>query len=176
MSPRRHVATCVLAAVALAVGSCASDSRDEADVALERTVREYFLGMAAERPDENRAAMARIVPTADDFAALLPASAESLWAVWGPEAARLVAEAPARAQEYREALPIVAVRTSDLRRDAPLVLARSLAFLPPELPVRGVVIELRKGERVASAFVPVRGRWIWIWDLERLGSIASAPR
>lgn len=124
------------------------------DEVYESTVRTYFLGMADERPDENRAAMARLVPTADDFRALVPA----------------------RAQEFRDALPIVAVRASDLRREPPLVLAQSLAFLPAELPVRGVVIELGKGERVASAFVPVRGRWIWIWDLERLGSIAAAAR
>jgi len=94
----------------------------------------------------------------------------------GPEAERLVAEAPTRSHEYRDVLPIVAVRTVDLRADAPLLLARSLSLLPPDLPVRGVVIELAKGERVASAFVPVRGRWVWIWDLERLASVvATAP-
>ena len=59
------------------------------------------------------------------------------------------------------------------RQDAPLVLATSLSYLPPELPVRGVAIELKKDERAASAFVPVRGRWIWVWDLERLASIVS---
>jgi len=53
------------------------------------------------------------------------------------------------------------------------VLATSLSYLPPELPVRGVAIELKKDERAASAFVPVRKRWIWVWDLERLASIVS---
>ena len=53
------------------------------------------------------------------------------------------------------------------------MLATSLSYLPPELPVRGVAIELKKDERAARAFVPVRGRWIWVWDLERLASIVS---
>ena len=36
------------------------------------------------------------------------------------------------------------------------------------------MIELGKGERVASAFVPLHGRWVWIWDLERVASIVAA--
>ena len=132
--------------------------------------------MAAESADENRAAMARLVPAAADFAGLVPGKRDALWAVWGPEAEKLVANAPERAHEIRDAMPIVAVRTVDLRHDPPLVLATSLSFLPPDLPVRGVAIETKNGERAASAFVPVHGRWIWLWDLERLGSIvAHAP-
>ena len=77
------------------------------DRTLEDTARAFFLGMAAERPDENRAAMARIVPTADDLGALVPGQRDALWAVWGPEAERLVAEAPNRSHEYRDVLPIV---------------------------------------------------------------------
>ena len=83
-------------------------------------------------------------------------------------------DATERAHETREVTPIRAVRI-DLRRDAPLLLARSVELLPADLPVRGVVIELAKGERAASAFVPVRGRWIWVWDLERLASIVAQP-
>jgi hypothetical protein len=93
--------------------------------------------------------------------------------VWGPEAERLVANAPERAHEYRDVLPVRGVRTTDLRGEGSLVLQRSLELLPRELPVLGVVIEVTPGERVASAFVAVRGRWVWLWDLERLGGIVA---
>ena len=158
----------------IALATPVACSRGDADEhGLEQAVRAYLTGMAAESADENRAAMARLVPTADDFEALVPGKRDALWAVWGPEAERLVANAPERAQEIRDVMPIVAVRSVDLRKDAPLVLATSLSYLPPDLPVRGVAIELKKDERAASAFVPVRKRWIWVWDLERLASIVS---
>jgi hypothetical protein len=158
--------------VLIALATLVACSRGDADArALEQIVRAYLTGMASESPEENRAAMARLVPTADDFEALVPGKRDALWAVWGPEAEKLVANAPERAGEIREVMPVVAVRSVDLRKDAPVVLAKSLSYLPPDLPVRGVAIQLQKGERAASAFVRLGGRWIWIWDLDRLGSI-----
>jgi hypothetical protein len=136
----------VLAAVAYA----ACSTGDAPERALEDTARAYLAGMAAERPEDDRAAMARIMPTADDLDALVPGRRDVLRAVWGPEAERLVADAPARAHEVREVLPIVAVRTIDFRQGAPLLLARSLSPCRP-IPLSAASDRAASASRVPDA-------------------------
>lgn len=166
----------MVAAVGLLLGGCSDDPGGTVPpAALEKQVREFFLGMASEQPYENRRAMSALMPIADDFEAIAPGHGEALWAVWGKEARRLVETASEPRDEYRAVLPIRGIRTVDLRTDASIVLSRSLDALPPELPVYGVVIEVSPGERAASAFVPLRGRWVWIWNLERIGSLLAKP-
>jgi hypothetical protein len=99
-----------------------------------------------------------------------------VWAVWGPERERLVREAPDHAEHYRTVLPLGAVHVTDLRAEPSIVLARSLQELPPAVPARTVRVEVSGHERQrgASAFLFVRGRWVWMWDIERLGAVASA--
>jgi hypothetical protein len=165
----RAIATIAVAGILL--GACRHEPSAELRAALERQVTDFFVGMASERPDDNRRAMAALMPAAEDFEALVPGHGAALWAVWGPEARRLVETASEPRDEYRAVLPVRGVRTADLRSDASVLLERSLDVLPADLPVFGVVIEVTPGERAASAFVPLRDRWVWIWNIERLAGV-----
>ncbi|MCC6849251.1 MAG: hypothetical protein IT294_12180 [Deltaproteobacteria bacterium] len=164
-----------LALVVLAV-ACRRDAAPDASLAeLEATARRFYLGMATDDGDENRRAMRDVAPTAADFAVLFPRHHDDLWKVWSPEVDALVTHAPEHAPSYREVMPIRSIRTVDLRREGSDALKRGLGHLPEDVPVRGVAIEIVKGERAAAAFVFVRGRWVWIWDLERLDRLLPAP-
>ncbi len=161
----------VLVSVVMGAG-CRSDPAPAGSLAdLETTARRFYVGMAADDADENRHAMQAVVPTADDFAALFPRRHDELWKVWAPEVDALVTHAPEHAPSYREVLPIGSIRTVDLRVEGTDALKRGLVHLPPAVPARGVSIAVAKGERAAAAFVLVHGRWVWIWDLERLATL-----
>jgi hypothetical protein len=158
-------------ALALLVIGC----QRTAPLGLEDTVRRFYLGMAAEDATMNRRAMEQMVPTRDDFVALFPEHHEALWAVWSPEREKLIDNAALHAAEYRAVLPLGAVHTGDLRQEGSLVLRRSLEMIPPEVPVLGVRLEVAgpERERAATAFLFVRGRWIWVWDLERAARLGA---
>ena len=168
----------LLAGLALTVSGigCHRERADAAAVAdLEAMVQRFYISMAAEDADANRRAMQDIVPTADDFAALFPARHAELWKVWSPEADELVRKAPEYSPTYREALPIRGAHSVDLRREGSEALKRALAYLPPDVPARSVSIAVAKDERTTAAFLRVRNRWIWVWDLERLPDLLATP-
>lgn len=143
---------------------------------LEAAVRAYYAGMASTDAAENRRAMEGLAVTREDIAALLPDRADAVWAVWGPEREVLLGAAPDHSAHFRDALPLGAVAPIDLRAGvADVVLSRSIEELPREVPVYGVTIEVTgpDRQRAAGAFLFVRGRWVWMWDLQRLGAVAG---
>jgi hypothetical protein len=162
------LALCVLCA-------CQSAPADPS-AGLEAAVRAYYAGMASTDAAENRRAMEGMTVTRDDVAILVPAHADAVWAVWGPERDQLLNAAPEHAVHFRDALPLGAVTTTDLRLGgSDVVLSRSIEELPSEVPVYGVTIDVSgpDHQRAAGAFLFVRGRWVWMWDLQRLGAIAT---
>ncbi|MDX2171462.1 MAG: hypothetical protein SF182_30640 [Deltaproteobacteria bacterium] len=144
---------------------------------LEAAVRGYYAGMASTDAAENRRAMDALAVTRDDVAALLPAHVDAVWAVWGPEREQLLGAAPQHAEHFRAAQPIGTVTGTDLRASADIVLSRSIEELPAAVPVYGVTIDVSGPEhqRAAGAFLFVRGRWVWMWELQRLGAIVGDP-
>jgi len=142
---------------------------------MEEAVRTFYLGMAATDPEENRRAMRAMMPEAEDFAVLFPQQHEALWKMWQADRDRLVERAPQNAAQYRAVLPLGEVRAVDLRREGPPAYQRAIAEMPKDVPVLAARIEVAgpERERRAAAFVLVRGRWVWIWGLERVGAIAA---
>jgi len=135
--------------------------------------RAFYMAMAADDPQLNRRAMQVAMPTENDFELLLPDGHEAAWRVWGPEAEAMLADAPELSARYREGLPIVDVEIRDLRSEAAESERESLEMLPPDVPVYGGIITLERGDqRPAKSFVFLRGRWVWIWNLERLATVS----
>jgi hypothetical protein len=171
----RLVAHCALLVALASLVACQSPPADPS-AGLEAAVRAYYAGMASTDAAENRRAMEGMAVTRDDVAVLLPNRVDAVWAVWGPEREVLLKAAPDHSAHFRDAMPIGAVTAINLRTGAAdVVLGRSIDELPREVPVYGVTIDVTgpDHQRAAGAFLFVRGRWVWMWDLQRLGSIAG---
>lgn len=176
-SPRPAAVRLALGALlALSTSACSGNNGAAAPPGFEEAARAFYLGMASEDPAENRTAMAAWVPTQEDLEWLFPGHGALLWKTWGPEATRLIADAPAQSESYRSALPYEGVvRTSNLRENGSVILKRSIEFMRPDVPVYGGMVRTSAGDRVASSVVKARERWVWIWQLERAGGLISPP-